>query len=118
MTGRDELPDPVRRFIIERIDSVPQLEALIMMSVEPRAWTVAEIAARTYVPPDRARALLESLQRTRLLATGEPAGSYVFAPTDASDRERVSQVAHEYRANLILVATLIQFRTSRWVHYG
>lgn len=112
MTRRAELPADVRRFIIERIDSVPQLEALIMMNDEPRDWTTVEIAARTYVPLDQARALLESLQRARLIVATEAPGSFSFAPAENADRALVSSLAHEYRANLILVATLIHDKGS------
>ena len=39
------LPDRVARFISEHIDSVEQLEALLLLRAEPRAWTAAELGA-------------------------------------------------------------------------
>ncbi len=71
MTATGTLPREVLRFIEERIGSVPELEALLMMSEDARAWSAAEIARRVYVQPDKARDILEALTRQRLLAPAD-----------------------------------------------
>jgi hypothetical protein len=101
------LPPEVRQFIVDRIDSVPALEALIMMCHERRSWTASEIASRTYVAHDKALEILASLQRHGLVAAGEPADSFVFTPASEEDLAMVRTVAQEYRANLIPIARLI-----------
>lgn len=101
----------VVRFIEQRIDSVPALEALLMMRDDPRPWGVAEMAARVYVGEDRARSLLETLVRQQLLAAVAP-GQYQFSPADDTLRLLVGDVARTYRANLAQVATLIHDRAS------
>jgi len=108
MTPRTgNLSPVVRQFIIDRIDSVPVLEALIMMSHDRRAWTAGEIAARTYVPHDKALEILASLQGRGLIAAGETADTFVFAPASEDELALVRTVAQEYRANLIPIAKLI-----------
>ena len=80
------LPPEVMRFIQERIDSVPELETLLMMSEDPRPWSAAEISRRVYVPRERAEAILETLMRQKLVAPVATAGVFEFRPAD--DRER------------------------------
>ena len=50
MAHSPEIPADVLRFIAERIDTVPQLEALLLVwENQPRAWECEQIAARIYV---------------------------------------------------------------------
>ena len=57
-----ELPADVLRFIVERIDSVPHLEALLLLwGSGERRWNEAEVASRVYVPGDTARSVLQAL---------------------------------------------------------
>jgi hypothetical protein len=103
-----EISAAVLRFIDERIDSVPQLEALLMMKDEPqRAWTVDDVAARTYVPRVEAVRVLEALHRRDLISPVETGGGFAFKSGDGHHRELVDDVARTYRANLTRIATII-----------
>jgi hypothetical protein len=62
--NRSGIPDEVLRFIERRIDSVPHLEALLLLWENPaRTWTVGDISARVYVSLDQAQTLLRDLAR-------------------------------------------------------
>jgi DNA-binding IclR family transcriptional regulator len=112
MSDRGTLPRDVLRFIEERIDSVPELETLLMMSEDTRAWSAVEIARRAYVPADKAQAILQALMRQKLLAPGAAGETYVFNPADEGERLLIAAVASSYRANLALIATLIHEKAS------
>jgi hypothetical protein len=103
-----EISAAVLSFIDECIDSVPQLETLLMMKDEPqRAWTVGEVAARTYVPLAEAARVLEALHRHALISPVETGGGFSFIPGDELHRELIDAVARTYRANLTRIATII-----------
>ena len=106
-----DLPADILAFVTQRIDSVPELETLLMMSERTdHPWTVDDVAARTYVNHATARAVLEALQRRGLIAP-DAGGAFRFQPHDPADVALVAHVASYYRANLVRVATLIgQFR--------
>jgi DNA-binding MarR family transcriptional regulator len=56
------------RFILEKIDSVPHLEALLLLwNSRPGKWPVGEIAKRLYIPEDRASRILQDLARQSLV---------------------------------------------------
>jgi len=104
------LPDEVVRFLQERIDSVPHLEALLIIWESSRSWNAAGMAARLYVAEPAAQAVLQDLQRAGL-ATADDNGWFSF---DASSEmaEVVPQVAESYRRSVIRVATLLHNKAS------
>ena len=52
------------RFIFENIDTVPHLEALLLVwQNSADAWSAETLAARLYVSPAQARGILEDLRR-------------------------------------------------------
>src|SRR3954464_8598826 len=68
-----DIPADILAFLSQRIDSVPQLGAVIMMGGRAaRAWTVEDVAWRTYASVAAARSVLEALQRRGFLAVDEP----------------------------------------------
>lgn len=51
-------------FILEKMDSVPHLEALILLwNSRPVGWTCEELASRLYVPSEKVNDLLRDLVR-------------------------------------------------------
>ena len=56
------------QFIAENIDSVPHLEALILLwNSRPVSWNLAELASRLYVTPERVHEILNDLMRLQLM---------------------------------------------------
>ncbi|HVT36815.1 MAG TPA: hypothetical protein VHE37_14590 [Nevskiaceae bacterium] len=107
---RAALADDVVRFIENRIDSVPELEALMLLrDSAPRSWSAGEIAARIYVEPAQAAALLQNLERKKLLLAAEAGFRFREEDPDAAIFERV---AAAYRGNLVAVASLIHSKSS------
>jgi len=103
----------VLKFIAEKIDSVAELETLLIMSDdEQRAWSVQEIAARLYTEVSKASRTLEVLARRELIvAEGEPP-QFRFSPLHTDDRKTFSDVADAYRRNLVGITTYIHSKAS------
>lgn len=107
------IPADVLQFIEEHIDTVPQLETLLMMSeAEDRDWPVFEVAARNYVAEERAREILEALHRRGLVSPGSTPDSFRFSAATSQRRALIDSVARSYRANLSRVATFIHSKPS------
>lgn len=112
MTTSD-IPAAVLEFISKRIDSVPQLESLLIMSAdENRVWTVEDIAARTYVTTASATTVLNDLHRRNLIAITDDGKRYQFRPASEEERQAVAQTAIAYRRHLIPLATFIHSKAS------
>lgn len=110
----DPLPEELCRLVLEHIDSVPHMEALVLIwEDQSHGWTETDIAERTYQPLEPARAVLRDLQR-RQLVVATPEGRY--SPSeDPATREIIAKITSLYRNNVYRVATLIHSRAPRAV---
>lgn len=105
--------EALSRFILDKIDSVPHLEALLLLwHNRPRAWLKEEMAARLFVQPGKARSLLEDLVRHTLAAKDED--EYRYASSAENDRVAAG-IAEAYRTDLIRISTAIHSKASRGV---
>jgi DNA-binding IclR family transcriptional regulator len=114
MQGGDPLPDHVLRFIVDRIESVPHLEALLLLWQTPeRGWSLEEIATRVYVPREAAAQLLADLERhgmVKIEAGADP--SYRYAADWEEGKRLMPDVASTYARQLVRVAQLIHSKAS------
>ena len=109
-----EIPTRVLQFLAGYIDSVPQLEALLLLWEDPqRLWSEEELARRIYVGRPVAAAILQSLQRQQLV-TAEAAAAvrYRYNPQWDPSGEVMPEVAATYRRHLVPLATFIHSRAS------
>jgi hypothetical protein len=109
-----QVPPSVLQFVAERIDSVPQLEAVLLLWEDPqRLWSEEELAGRIYVGRQDAAAILQSLQRQQLV-TAEPAAAvrYRYNPQWDPSGQVMPEVAAAYRRHLVQLATFIHSRAS------
>ena len=113
MNPGNAIPAHVLRFLEENIDTVPQLETLLMMSEAPdRTWLIADVASRNYITELRATATLNALQRRGLVSSDESPPRFRFKPAKDEVRELVADLARCYRRNLSLVTELIHAKPS------
>jgi hypothetical protein len=111
----DPLNDRVRQFLWGSIDSVMQLEALLLLHAHPqREWTAEEIAGELRSDPTGARQQLAPLITRGLLrlnSPADPAAKLQYAVDHRSDLHvRIGQVADAYTARRVTVITLIYSR--------
>ncbi len=108
MTEEDRIRNDVDRFLQEKIDTVPHLEALLLIwKSRPRPWSAEEMATRLFLSDDATQEILDDLLREMLIAkaAGIP-GSYL-CEEDASRNELIANVDMIYRQELIRVTRLI-----------
>lgn len=109
------LPDEeVLRFILDYLESVPHLEALLLIwQNQTTVWHPDMLAARVYVSPAIGRAILEDLARHGLLrAVPEQRGAYMYEPAWDAERGILPRLAELYRRQLIQVTKLIHSKGS------
>jgi hypothetical protein len=109
------IPDDVRRFVLTSIPSVPHLEAALLLHGQPgQERSVAEVAARLYVPERNAAELLKGLCAAGILQCTElPEPRYRYAPEDAALVTAMDALARAYADNLVGITTLIHDATQR-----
>jgi len=102
----------VDRFILESIDSVPHLEALLLVwTTRPKVWSDDELGKRLYLEELAAVAILEDLV-SRGLAVAVPGPSKQFR-YEAGERDRLLTALEEaYRRDLIRISTMIHRKAS------
>ena len=94
----ESIPEAVRGFLQEMIDSVAELESLLLARREPNvAWTPSRLAPRVYLNEREAARVLNSLRERQLL--GE---DYRYAP-----RAEIDAVAEAWRTALVPITRLI-----------
>lgn len=104
----DALSPEVLRFLEQNIDSVPHLEALLLLWQSlPAEWQPAEVAARIYVPTGRGLAILDDLARRGFAVKSETAaGGFAFNAAGPAAMQ-VPAVAAAYGNQLVAVSTFI-----------
>lgn len=106
---RDEFPAAITHFIDQHIESIPQLEALLLLRRESqRHWTAGEVAKELYLPAAVANALLADLARGHLAELAVPAESrYVYQSPNTETDRLIDELAANYRDRRVAVVSLI-----------
>ena len=107
-----DIPDDLREFITQQIDSIAQLEALLLLRDNaPDAWSSDRIAARLYVDEGESARLLNDLHQKGFLNQSD-AGFYFSCRTPELET-MVTRLAQLYRQMLIPVTNLIHSKQKR-----
>lgn len=106
------IPDVVRQFIAEYIDSAELLETLLLVHSQPeREWMPEEVAQSIYTVPASATRRLEQLVAMELVASNNaPLPRYRYAPGSDDLRAQVDALAAAYRQHRVSVVNLIYSR--------
>lgn len=102
------------QFILTNIDSVPQLEGLVLLwESRPASWTADELAARLYISPEKAAEALRGLIRSGMIAElpGSPVRYAYFSRSEAQDALMLD-VHTTYRRELVEVSHMIHSKAS------
>jgi DNA-binding MarR family transcriptional regulator len=107
----EPVPDDVRDYILNHIDSIVQLEALMLLRAHPaECWDAAKMARRLYVSePDVSNAV------GRLVNDGVvnlEQDTFTYRPSP-DIQALIDRVAATYRRHLIPVTNLIHTKPSR-----
>jgi hypothetical protein len=106
------VPDDVRDFILEHIDTVAQMEALLLLREDAdRSWTAAEVARRLYVEETAAAGAVARLAAAGLCVRQDEGCRY--EPGNAERRALIDRVADAYSRYLIPVTNIIHDKPAR-----
>jgi hypothetical protein len=112
-TMTDEIvASDIREFILARIDSVAQLEALLLLRANPnKLWDAAKTAQRLYVSERESHEALTRLCAEGLLNRSE--GSYRYAGIAPEQATMIDRLAEAYARHLIPVTNIIHQKPRR-----
>ena len=104
----------VALFIIEQIDSVPHLEALLLLfNSRPKAWSIETMAKSLYVRSEVAARILDSLAQRNLIAVdSHRPGLFFYASEDDYQNRLMEAVDAVYRKEVVRVSSLIHSKGS------
>ncbi len=102
------------KFILEYMDSIPHLEALVLLwNSRPIGWSCEELASRLYVPSETVSKLLRDLVRLELVSESLSAPTkFSYYPRSPEQNEMMLQVDMAYRRDLVKISTLIHSKAS------
>jgi hypothetical protein len=103
------IPDEVARFVTKHIDSVEQLEVLLLLSgSSDRQWSAAGVAQELRIAPESAAYRLTDLAARGLLETdGGTEPLYRYRPRSGVADQAVSGLAQAYRERRVSIINLI-----------
>lgn len=108
-----DIPEDVLRFLTEKIDSVPHLEVLLLLSEgATQSWTVEQVAARIYTSADATASILKNLQQHRLVAAEASSPTRYGYDSSWDATGLMPKVAETYRRRLVQVAGFIHSKAS------
>lgn len=109
--------EKIDRFLVEEIDTVPQLEALLLIwNRRPKKWYCSEIAKALYISQDLAQEVIRHLVQHHLLVQMEGSTECYAIQADSEERERLfSDLDTTYRRELVRISNLIHEKASRAV---
>lgn len=106
-----DLPKDVLRFLDERIESVPHLEALLILWESGSVWDSSGMASRIYLSVSATNGVLQDLRRAGL-AVMRDEGQYSYDGIWDERSVMMARVAQTYRQNVTRVTLRIHGRVS------
>lgn len=109
MTGQsDKLDSGLISFIKAHIDSVEQLEVLLLMRNDPaKAWSAQDVSRQLRSSAASASHRLEKLCALRLIIKVDQSDSYRYEPSSPELRDKVTALSEAYLVRRVTVIDLI-----------
>jgi DNA-binding MarR family transcriptional regulator len=108
-TMATDFPVEIEQFIGQHIESLAQLESLLLMRREPeRTWNCEDLARQLYVTPDVCTGIIADLERRGFVVREtSDAGRFRYRSADASIDALIDQLADLYHQRRVAVITQI-----------
>lgn len=104
----DGLKLEVRELIARHLDSVESIEILLLLRRSPQTyWAAPAIAEQLGIAPGIARAKLEALRHSGMIAVGEQTGAFRYAAVDEPTKNALEQLAEAYANRRVSVINTI-----------
>lgn len=102
----EAIPQDVLELLRERVGSLEQLEALLLLHREPaHAWSLPELADELSLPTGMLASELDALVAAGLVAHAQ--GRWTYAPREAASGESVARLAALYPVRRLEVLRLL-----------
>ena len=111
----DLIPEEVQRFVVDHIDSIAELEAVLFLREHrDRSWTCAVVANRIYSSEEvTAGLLLKLMDRGLLTADTTTPALFRYGPHTQEVGKLLDQVAEVYAKYLVPVTDLVHKKSQR-----
>lgn len=112
----DLIPKDVEHFILLHIDSVAQLEGLLLLRNHPHLeWCAEKLAERLYIKHTQAGELLGQLYQRGFLVREKWSGrfSYRYKPQCGDLEDLTAQTAELYSRHLVPITNLIHAKPKK-----
>ncbi len=98
------------QFVLEEVDSVPHLEALLLLwNSRPKQWSPEDMGKALYLTSESTQAILQDLTNRKLVAGEGGRYSYQSDP----ERDRVIEALDRiYRREIIRISNMIHSKAS------
>lgn len=108
--AQEDLKKQVDQFILDEIDSVPHLEALLLLwNSRPKQWSADEMSKALYLESDATQLILRDMQNRGFASSESNLFSYLPNP----DRDQlIDSLDRIYRREVIRVSTMIHSKAS------
>jgi hypothetical protein len=104
----ERLPPEIRQFIAQQIDSLAQLEALLLMRREPnRSWRAEDLARSLYLSDEMCRGMFEEFERRRFVTSQAGEGTYAYSCSDLQNDALLGTLATLYQERRVAVISEI-----------
>jgi hypothetical protein len=112
----DDFPHELKQFIAQNVESLAQLETLLILHRDPqRDWNTAELARDLYISTDMCEGIVADLERRRLAVRTESGDRHRFHVDDAGVQRLVDLLAQYYRERRVAVITELYSKPSKKV---
>lgn len=102
------IPDDVYRFLVQCIDSVEQLEILLLLHKSlATEWSAEQVARTLYSNTQSVARRLAGLHAKELLVRSDSSSTYRYQPAKPETDATVSLLAELYRERRVAVITII-----------
>lgn len=110
MAENDLQRQELDRFILDEIDSVPHLEALLLLwNNRPKHWAVEEMAKALYISNEATNSILQDLRQRGFARSDDDCYSY----DPGNSREYLIQkLDRTYRREIIRISNMIHSKAS------
>ena len=108
----NEFPAEIEQFIAQHIESLAQLELLLLLRREPsRGWTCHELSKQLYITPDVCASIVADLERRGfLLRDAANNDLYWYRSAGTATDQLIDQLADLYQQRRVAVITQIYSR--------
>jgi hypothetical protein len=114
MPPNDQSGNKIDRFILEEIDSVPHLEALLLLwNNRSHSWSVEAMAKALFVSAETAGQVLQDLaSRQFTMPDAKAPECFCYRPNAGEREELLALLDTAYRRDLIRITKLIHSKAS------